>query len=195
MILIDVANEQSTLPVDAARLRRAVRMVLEDAAVGRARISLAVVDDPTIQRLNRRYLGHDYATDVLSFNLDGSAGSLEGEVIVSADTAAAAAPRFGWPAEDELLLYVIHGALHLVGLLDGTASQRRRMRRRERECLARFGLKPHDEEPPALERGDVSPLFQGRCHRQLPTARNNASKAATSRRTPKCGRAGPEEAT
>jgi probable rRNA maturation factor len=145
MIAIDVANEQSTLPVDAARLRRAVQMVMDDASVRRARISLAVVDDPTIRRLNRRYLDHDCATDVLSFNLDNSAGSLEGEVIVSADTAADAAPRFGWRPEDELLLYVIHGALHLVGLLDGTDRQRERMRRRERECLARFGLEPHDE--------------------------------------------------
>jgi probable rRNA maturation factor len=144
MIAIDVANEQSALPVDAGRLRRAVRVVLKDAAVRRARISLAVVDDPTIRRLNRRYLGHRCATDVLSFNLDDSAGILDGEVIASADTAVAAAPRFGWRPEDELLLYVIHGALHLVGLLDGTDGQRARMRRQELECLARFGLEPHD---------------------------------------------------
>ena len=145
MIAIDLANEQSTLPVDGGRLRRAVQMILKRAAVRHARISLAVVDDPTIRRLNRRYLDHDCATDVLSFNLDDSGRGLEGEVIVSADTAAAAAPRFGWRPEDELLLYVIHGALHLVGLLDGTDDQRDQMRRRERECLARFGLEPHDE--------------------------------------------------
>jgi probable rRNA maturation factor len=195
MITIDLANEQSTLPLDGRRLRRAVRMVLEDGAVRRARISLAVVDDPTIRRLNREYLDHDCATDVLSFNLGDSGGPLEGEVIVSADTAAAAAPRFGWRPEDELLLYVIHGALHLVGLRDGTDGQRERMRRRERECLDRFGLEPHDEEPAALECGDLSRLFLGRCQRQLPAARNNASKAATSRRTPECGQAGPKEAT
>ena len=195
MITIDVANEQSTLPVDAARLRRAVQMVLKDAAIRRARVSLAVVDDPTIHVLNRRYLDHDCATDVLSFNLDDSGGSLDGEVIASADTAAAAAPRFGWRPEDELLLYVIHGALHLVGLLDDTDDQRQRMRRREKECLARFGLEPHDEEPEALECGDLSPLFPGRCHRQLPAARDKAVKAATSRRSPKRVRAGPEEGT
>ncbi len=195
MITIDVANEQSTLPVDDGRLRRAVRMILADATVRRARISLAVVDDPAIRRLNRRFLDHDCATDVLSFNLDDSGGRFEGEVIVSADTAAAAAPRFGWRPEDELLLYVIHGALHLVGLADGTDDQRQQMRRRERECLARFGLEPHDEEPAALECGVWSPLFQGPCHRRLPAARNNASKAATSRRTSKCRRAGPEEVT
>ena len=142
MIAIDLANEQSTLPVDARRLRRAVRMILKEAAVSRARISLAVVDDPTIRRLNRRYLGHDYATDVLSFNLGDSGEGLEGEVIVSADTAAAAAARFRWPPEDELLLYVINGTLHLVGLRDDNRQQRQQMRQRERHCLARFGIEP-----------------------------------------------------
>ena len=53
--------------------------------------------------------------------------------------------------------------MHLVGLRDGTDDQRDQMRRRERECLARFGLEPHDEELAALECGDLSPLFQGRC--------------------------------
>ena len=45
-------------------------MILQGAAVRRARVSLAVVDDATIHRLNRRYLDQDCATDVLSFNLD-----------------------------------------------------------------------------------------------------------------------------
>jgi probable rRNA maturation factor len=145
MIAIDLANEQSALPVDARRLRRAVRLVLKEAGVSRARVSLAVIGDRAIRRLNRRYLGHDYATDVLSFNLGDSQQELEGEVIVSADAAAAAAARFGWPPEDELLLYVIHGTLHLIGLRDGNPRQRRQMRRSERECLARFGLEPHEQ--------------------------------------------------
>ena len=49
---------------------------------------MAVVDDPTIHDLNRRFLDHDEPTDVLSFMLDDEGGRLEGDVIVSADTAA-----------------------------------------------------------------------------------------------------------
>ena len=56
------------------------------------------------------------------------------------------AVRWGWAAEDELLLYLIHGMLHLVGVDDATPKQREEMRRREAECLAAFGLKPHWEE-------------------------------------------------
>jgi probable rRNA maturation factor len=143
---IRVTNEQTILPVDAARLRRAVQTVLEDEPIPKAQISVAVVDDPTIHRLNRQYLNHDRPTDVLSFVLERSAGCLEGEVVVSAETAQEAAPRFGWSPADELLLYVIHGTLHLLGHEDQTAAGRDQMQARERTCLARFGLTPRYEE-------------------------------------------------
>ena len=103
---------------------------------------MAVVDDHTIRELNQRHLNHDYATDVLSFPLEQAAGALEGEVIVSADMALATAPEYGWSAEDELLLYVIHGTLHLVGCDDKRPAERRAMRNREKAYLARLGVKP-----------------------------------------------------
>ena len=143
MIQIDFRNEQRTLAIDESRLREAVELVLRRSGVEQAEISLAIVDDPAIHELNRRYLNHDEPTDVLSFVLEAGEDSLEGEIIVSADTAAAAAPRFGWSAEDELLLYVIHGALHLVGYDDLNAAARSEMRGQERACLAHFGLTPH----------------------------------------------------
>jgi probable rRNA maturation factor len=150
VITIHVANRQTALDVDQSRLREAVRMILDEASIREAEMSVAVVDDPTIHALNRRYLSHDGPTDVLSFVLERSGQKLEGEVVVSAETATRAAARFGWSADDELLLYVIHGTLHLVGHDDQTPPQRAAMRARERACLARFGLEPrYDEQEPA----------------------------------------------
>lgn len=134
------------MPVDEGRLKAAVAGVLEEAAIDDATISLAIVDDPTIHDLNRRYLQHDYATDVLSFVLERTETRLEGEVIVSSETAVSQSRRWGWAGEDELLLYVIHGMLHMVGVADATPEDREEMRRREGKCLANFGLKPHWEE-------------------------------------------------
>ncbi len=104
-ITIEIADEQTHLPLDRRLLRRAVRRVLRDAGVRKARISVAVVDDETIARLNWQYLRHRGPADVLSFLLDQSDG-LEGEVIVGAQTALRTAPQYGWPPHDELLLYV-----------------------------------------------------------------------------------------
>lgn len=141
MIQISIINEQSRLTVDERQLRAAVELVLHEAALVRACVSVAVVDDATIHQLNRQYLEHDYPTDVLSFTLEQSADAVEGEVVVSADTARDRSLEYGWPAENELLLYVIHGTLHLVGYRDGTPRERARMRLREVACLAHFGLK------------------------------------------------------
>ncbi len=111
-------------------------------ALREADVSLAIVDDPTIHRINREFLQHDYPTDVLSFLLERSADRLEGEVIASADTAIGSAARYGWAPADELLLYVIHGTLHLVGYDDLAPEPQVTMRERERDYLKHFGLEP-----------------------------------------------------
>jgi probable rRNA maturation factor len=146
MINVQIANEQDRLPLDEERLRKALCVVLEEAGVTDARVSVAVVDDPTIARLNEQFLRHQGPTDVLSFLLEQGPGTLEGEVVASAETAARAAPEYGWPPQDELLLYVIHGALHLAGHDDATPAQRARMRRREREVLNRLDMEGRYEE-------------------------------------------------
>lgn len=132
---IAITNEQVRLEIDAAKLRTAVETVLSGAGISSGEISLAVVDDAAIHELNLRWLAHDEPTDVLSFVLEEADGYREGEIIVSADTALARAGEFGWSANDELLLYVVHGALHLVGYDDKEAADREQMRQRERFYL------------------------------------------------------------
>jgi probable rRNA maturation factor len=145
VIQIDITNEQSRLPIVEERLRQAVVAVLAGEGRSAATISVAVVDDPTIHELNRRFLAHDYPTDVLSFVLEESDDGLEGEIIVSADTATACAPRYGWSADNELLLYVIHGTLHLVGYDDHEPADIALMRAAEIRYLAQLGLRAGDD--------------------------------------------------
>lgn len=147
MIQIDLANRQSGVAVGEARLSSAVEMVLVGESFAEAVISLAIVTDPTIRDLNRRFLAHDEPTDVLSFVFQRRPGYLEGEIIASGETAAANAARFGWSVEDELLLYVIHGTLHLAGYDDASPEALAEMRARERTYLSRLGLEPrYDDE-------------------------------------------------
>jgi probable rRNA maturation factor len=156
MLHIAITNEQ-TQAVDEDRLRRAVRAILKEEGVRSAAVSVAIVDDATIHRLNREYLQHNIPTDVLSFVFDRTETSLDGEVIVSADTAAATAAQFGWTTTDELLLYVIHGTLHLVGYDDQAPQALGEMRARERHYLASFGLVPRYDDVDTAKR-DALPV-------------------------------------
>jgi probable rRNA maturation factor len=136
---LSLANEQSAHVVDVPRLLDAARRVLAGSKFTSATISLAVVDDAAIHALNRQFLQHDYPTDVLSFVLDASGQHLNGEVVLSADTAAEASDG-EWSAADEQLLYVIHGMLHLIGMNDQSEADARKMRAAERYYLQECGV-------------------------------------------------------
>jgi probable rRNA maturation factor len=135
------ASDQPHCP-DRARLKKAVRLILQDAGIKTAEISIAIVTDARMQELNRTYLQHNYPTDVLSFLLEHNPQekSLEGQIIASSDYAAREAPRYKWTTDDELLLYIIHGCLHLVGHDDTTPDAKQTMRAAEATYLKRFGL-------------------------------------------------------
>jgi len=138
---IEIADQQNT-EFDADPLIAAIQMIADDHEISRSEISVAIVDDPTMRKLNQQYLQHDYETDVLSFVLDWdeATGSLLGQLIVSTDTAATLAADVGSTMQEELLLYVIHGMLHLVGYDDKQPAAAVEMRAAEKEYLSRFNI-------------------------------------------------------
>jgi probable rRNA maturation factor len=133
LISIRIANRQKAVHLDRVRVRQTIRAILADAGIQQAAISVAVVDDPAIAALHEQFLDDPSPTDVLSFVLEQTPETLEGEVVASADTAAASAPRYHSTPEEELLLYIVHGTLHLVGFDDVTPPLRKRMRAAERK--------------------------------------------------------------
>jgi probable rRNA maturation factor len=141
MSRISIASPQEAVPIDRGRLRQVARAVLDGEGVADAEISLAFVDNATIHQLNRRYLGHDEPTDVLSFPLsEANARRLAGELVIGAEVARAQAEGRGHDVQAELALYVIHGLLHLCGYDDKTPEHTAAMRARERHYLRELGL-------------------------------------------------------
>lgn len=142
VIEVELTNHQTEQAVELSSLSAAVRSVLAGEGIRTASVSVAIVDETTIRRLNRQYLGQDDATDVLSFLFSGKGEPLDGEIVACAGVAADAAHHYGWRTGDELMLYVVHGALHLVGYDDTTEQGRAAMRARQRHYLARYHLCP-----------------------------------------------------
>ncbi len=139
---VAVTNARRGFRPDAVGLGRLVRTVLEGEGIRTAEISVALVDNRIMRRLNRRFLRHDQTTDVLSFRLDDARESLlRGEIVVSADVARKSARRFGHSARAEVALYVLHGLLHLAGYDDRRTADRERMRAREQHYLGRLGIR------------------------------------------------------
>lgn len=101
-------------------------------------LELIFLDDKSIRKFNRKYKFEDRATDVLSFKIDrkdfGQKAFL-GEIMISLDTALENSKLYGTGFADEIVLYIIHGVLHLFGYDDGTAVDSRRMDRKQNRIL------------------------------------------------------------
>ena len=140
--MIPVSNRQRRVAVGAQDVRRAVAAAFEHEDAGEPDIAVALVNDETIRDVNARFLGHDWATDSIAFSYDDdpSPDGMRGEVIVSAETAERTASERGGDPRHELLLYVVHGTLHLLGWDDDTPARRRSMNARAAKILSAAGL-------------------------------------------------------
>ena len=149
LITLDIAIHADRVADDATRYREAALWVASRFSLASLTASISIVDDATIRELNRDQLGHDWATDVISFvfeTLERPDGThVDGEVIASVDTASRLSVAAGWETRDELLLYVLHGLLHLAGLDDIAAQDQTVMRAAEQAGLIALGVVGADQ--------------------------------------------------
>ena len=92
-------------------------------------------DDEKILEVNREYLGHDYYTDVITFDYDED-DTVSGDIVISLDTVRTNAEQFGKSYDDELHRVIIHGILHLCGINDKGPGEREIMEAAENKALA-----------------------------------------------------------
>lgn len=93
------------------------------------------VDDDKIIEVNREYLGHDYYTDVITFDYS-EANEINGDIVISLDTVKSNADLFGKEYEEELHRVIIHGILHLCGINDKGPGEREKMEEAENKALS-----------------------------------------------------------
>lgn len=145
-----LANEQD-IALDEVRLSQLARHVLSSEDVDdSAELSLLLVTAGHIRRLNARFAGDDYATDVLAFPMmeeeeeDEEEGSLLlGDVVVCPEVAEKNASRFGHELQQELDALVVHGTLHLLGYDHHGPEEKSRMDQRTGEILRSFAAPVH----------------------------------------------------
>lgn len=97
-------------------------------------------DDEYLLQMNRQYLGHDYYTDIITFDSRENALSkrLDGDIFISVDTVRANGEEYGEGFEREMMRVIAHGLLHLIGFDDHTAAQQKKMREAENIALAQW---------------------------------------------------------
>ncbi|MBP8687263.1 MAG: rRNA maturation RNase YbeY [Prevotella sp.] len=98
-------------------------------------IGYMFVDDEKILEVNKEYLGHDYYTDIITFDYDED-DVISGDLVISLDTVRTNAEKFGKEYTEELNRVIIHGILHLCGINDKGPGEREIMEANENKALA-----------------------------------------------------------
>ncbi len=115
-----------------------IRKVAESYGKRIGEIGYLFVDDEKILAVNNEYLGHDYYTDIITFDYcEGKI--LNGDLFISLDTVFTNADKFGRPYDEELHRVIIHGILHLCGINDKGPGERAIMEAAEDKALAMRG--------------------------------------------------------
>lgn len=133
------------MPVTQKTTREVIRRVLKSEGVnkGVAEVSIVFTNDKDIKRLNKKYFRKDSPTDVIAFPIEratkGSSRSkpnILGDIVICIDEARRNALNFKTSTKYEVCLYLVHGILHLLGYDDIRASDRKKMRAREKAILS-----------------------------------------------------------
>ncbi len=139
---VEITNQQSLKSLNLKSLHRQLKKTLKLLDLSSQELSLVLCDNKFIKKLNKKYFKKSSATDVISFSLkDKSNPNYLGEVVVSVEEAINVGNRHAcslhkW--QDEVLLYCIHGILHLIGYDDRTKKQREDMSAKEKEILRKL---------------------------------------------------------
>lgn len=115
---------------------RAVNITLKNFKVKKANINIILTDYISVKELNKKFLKHNYETDVLAFRLDEE--ELEGEIYISIETAEKQAEEYKVSLTNELSRLAIHGTLHLIGYDDATEKEKAEMHKIEDEILLKL---------------------------------------------------------
>ena len=156
---VSIANRQRTRVIDLPLLRRILRTLLRDLIGAReCALGIQLVAARELARLNEQFLGHKGSTDVITFDygfgvlpsgglgfdvrdhaapdrLKAGLQTLQGEMFICVDAAVTQARQFRTTWQSELVRYVIHGLLHLIGHDDHRTAARKKMKREENRLL------------------------------------------------------------
>ena len=138
MLTINISSSQTALRTPRKKITALVEFVARAESARLEEVDIAIVASRRMAALNRHYLQHAGTTDVLSFDLSIPGGGLVAQLIVCADVAVGEARSRRIGPQRELMLYIVHGLLHVMGYDDTNPQAAEKMYARQEELLEAF---------------------------------------------------------
>ena len=131
-------SNQTKSKIKKSEIHNLVAVLKKDLDFKIESLSINFLTEEQIIPINKSYLGHNYSTDIITFNYSGENYTLDGEIFISLDDASYFAEKYDVELENEILRLVIHGFLHLVGYDDKNAKDKRKMKRLENKLVDKY---------------------------------------------------------
>ena len=140
-VIVHITRDFKNIICPQRKLIKLVRVICNRFGLANATVSIAIVANKHIRKLNDRFLNHKNVTDCLAFDLsDSKTGHRLFELVVNGEKAKSEAAKRGHSAQAELALYITHGLLHNLGFDDLLPKKAKKMHRLEDEILQQQGF-------------------------------------------------------
>ena len=139
MIAVALSKNHIETPFAAAQFRRITEFVCRKEKVKNAELSFVIINDSTIRTINRKFLKHDYVTDVITFPLEHR--QVNAEIYINVQQAKRQARENGVTIKNEMTRLVVHGTLHAIGYDDTTEVSKKNMDSIQERYVAELSLK------------------------------------------------------
>lgn len=150
-----ITNRQRTKKINTRLLKQITKALLAEFEIENAELGINLVNAKEMGGLNWKFLRHEGSTDVITFDhSDGAHGvarpTLHGELFICVDDAISQARQFKTNWQSEIVRYIVHGILHLLGYDDLRADLRRKMKRKENSIVRKLSKKIRSRKSAAL---------------------------------------------
>ena len=119
-------------------LHKIVTLICSELELNILSLEINFVLSETMLKINKKYLKHNYSTDIITFDYSNERNNLDGEIFISIDDARENSKKYHVTLNDEILRLVTHGILHMTGYDDTTTAKRRRMKEVEDVMVQKF---------------------------------------------------------
>ncbi|MGQ9798135.1 MAG: rRNA maturation RNase YbeY [Ignavibacterium sp.] len=124
--------------IEKKKLHQYVKFITQYFNLSIKSLEINFINSEAIKEINKKFLSHDYSTDILTFNYSESKNIIDGEIFISVDDAKENAKKFKVKFAEEIGRLVAHGILHLIGFNDTTPDKRKKMKNQENQLLKKY---------------------------------------------------------
>jgi len=135
---IAVSNRQRVRKINLPLLKKITAAALEELKIEGVELGIILIGAREMALLHEEFLGHKGPTDVITFDYKNSERRIHGEIVVCVEEAGRQSREFGTSRQSEIVRYIVHGILHLLGHDDLKPAARKRMKQAEGRILGKL---------------------------------------------------------